>query len=147
MNARTFARTVSVTDNAATPLSTSATVTVNLTNVNEAANNLPPVVNDPVITELLREAMAVRCGAESVEDTEQSLGGEDFSWYLEHVPGAMARLQPKPNVPMALHAPRGPYLLVQDLLVQGMLKAVAPPAGAIRPHGQARVVEKVLLRR
>uniref|UniRef100_A0AAU2K3F4 Amidohydrolase n=1 Tax=Streptomyces sp. NBC_00049 TaxID=2903617 RepID=A0AAU2K3F4_9ACTN len=53
---------------------------------------VPPVVNDPVITELLREAMAARCGAESVEDTEQSLGGEDFSWYLEHVPGAMARL-------------------------------------------------------
>ncbi|MFD9411509.1 amidohydrolase [Streptomyces sp. NPDC059989] len=53
---------------------------------------VPPVVNDPVITELLRESMTVRCGAESIEDTEQSLGGEDFSWYLEHVPGAMARL-------------------------------------------------------
>ncbi|MFF3017068.1 amidohydrolase [Streptomyces sp. NPDC057939] len=53
---------------------------------------VPPVVNDPVVTELLREAMAVRRGADAVEDTEQSLGGEDFSWYLEHVPGAMARL-------------------------------------------------------
>ncbi|MFF4317317.1 amidohydrolase [Streptomyces sp. NPDC001568] len=53
---------------------------------------VPPVVNDPAVTELLREAMAVRRGAEAVEDTEQSLGGEDFSWYLEHVPGAMARL-------------------------------------------------------
>ncbi|MEU3063197.1 amidohydrolase [Streptomyces subrutilus] len=53
---------------------------------------VPPVVNDPVVTELLREAMAARRGADSVEDTEQSLGGEDFSWYLEHVPGAMARL-------------------------------------------------------
>ncbi|MFF8266490.1 amidohydrolase [Streptomyces sp. NPDC016562] len=53
---------------------------------------VPPVVNDPVSTELLREAMAARRGAGSVEDTEQSLGGEDFSWYLEHVPGAMARL-------------------------------------------------------
>ncbi|MFC8271986.1 M20 family metallopeptidase [Streptomyces sp. NPDC057271] len=53
---------------------------------------VPPVVNDPVITELLREAMTARRGAEQVEDTEQSLGGEDFSWYLEHVPGAMARL-------------------------------------------------------
>ncbi|MFD3802109.1 amidohydrolase [Streptomyces sp. NPDC058619] len=53
---------------------------------------VPPVVNDPAVTELLREAMGARCGAESVEDTEQSLGGEDFSWYLEHVPGAMARL-------------------------------------------------------
>ncbi|MGW1889557.1 amidohydrolase [Streptomyces sp. NPDC002004] len=53
---------------------------------------VPPVVNDLAVTELLRDAMTVRRGVESVEDTVQSLGGEDFSWYLEHVPGAMARL-------------------------------------------------------
>nr|WSY52275.1 M20 family metallopeptidase [Streptomyces sp. NBC_00886] len=53
---------------------------------------VPPVVNDPLVTELLRDAMVARRGSLSVEDTEQSLGGEDFSWYLEHVPGAMARL-------------------------------------------------------
>ncbi|MEV0323990.1 M20 family metallopeptidase [Streptomyces sp. NPDC050658] len=53
---------------------------------------VPPVVNDPDVTDLLRDAMTLRRGAHSVEDTEQSLGGEDFSWYLEHVPGAMARL-------------------------------------------------------
>ncbi|MET8448364.1 amidohydrolase [Streptomyces sp. NPDC005209] len=53
---------------------------------------VPPVVNDPVVTELLRDAMIARRGAESIETTEQSLGGEDFSWYLEHVPGALARL-------------------------------------------------------
>jgi amidohydrolase len=53
---------------------------------------VPPVVNDVLVTELLRDAMIARRGPLSVEDTEQSLGGEDFSWYLEHVPGAMARL-------------------------------------------------------
>jgi amidohydrolase len=53
---------------------------------------VPPVVNDPDVTDLLRESMELRRGAHSVEGTEQSLGGEDFSWYLEHVPGAMARL-------------------------------------------------------
>ncbi|MEU3978808.1 amidohydrolase [Streptomyces sp. NPDC026672] len=53
---------------------------------------VPPVVNDAAVTELLRDAMTLRRGADSVEGTEQSLGGEDFSWYLEHVPGAMARL-------------------------------------------------------
>ncbi|MFS8200890.1 amidohydrolase [Streptomyces sp. CWNU-52B] len=53
---------------------------------------VPPVVNDPDVTDLLRAAMTARLGAHSVEDTEQSLGGEDFSWYLEQVPGAMARL-------------------------------------------------------
>ncbi len=53
---------------------------------------VPPVVNDGDVTELLRDAMTARRGAHSVEDTAQSLGGEDFSWYLEHVPGAMVRL-------------------------------------------------------
>ncbi|MEU6087626.1 amidohydrolase [Streptomyces sp. NPDC047085] len=53
---------------------------------------VPPVVNDRESTELLRRAMVARRGLDSVESTEQSLGGEDFSWYLENVSGAMARL-------------------------------------------------------
>ncbi|MFF0158952.1 amidohydrolase [Streptomyces sp. NPDC005263] len=53
---------------------------------------VPPVVNDSGATALLRDAMTARRGPDSVEGTEQSLGGEDFSWYLQHVPGAMARL-------------------------------------------------------
>lgn len=57
---------------------------------------VPPVVNEHDSTELLRDAMTARYGAHSVEDTEQSLGGEDFSWYLEQVPGALARLGVRP---------------------------------------------------
>ncbi|MGW7368324.1 amidohydrolase [Streptomyces sp. NPDC054841] len=57
---------------------------------------VPPVVNDLAITELLRDAQSARRGLQAIEDTEQSLGGEDFSWYLEHVPGAMARLGVRP---------------------------------------------------
>ncbi|MCZ7416971.1 MULTISPECIES: amidohydrolase [unclassified Streptomyces] len=57
---------------------------------------VPPVVNETTTTELLRNAMAARRGAHTVESTEQSLGGEDFSWYLEQVPGAMARLGVRP---------------------------------------------------
>ncbi|MFG3100441.1 M20 family metallopeptidase [Streptomyces sp. NPDC048182] len=57
---------------------------------------VPPVVNEVTSTELLQAAMVARRGTESVEPTEQSLGGEDFSWYLEHVPGAMARLGVRP---------------------------------------------------
>ncbi|WP_432096099.1 amidohydrolase [Streptomyces sp. bgisy100] len=57
---------------------------------------VPPVVNEPGTTELLRDAMAVRRGPYAIEDTEQSLGGEDFSWYLERVPGALARLGVRP---------------------------------------------------
>ncbi|WP_431948903.1 M20 family metallopeptidase [Actinacidiphila sp. bgisy167] len=57
---------------------------------------VPPVVNEADATELLRDAMTARYGAHTVEDTEQSLGGEDFSWYLEQVPGALARLGVRP---------------------------------------------------
>lgn len=53
---------------------------------------VPPVVNDAVSTAILRDA-AIRIGGDEADrETEQSSGGEDFAWYLEHVPGAMARL-------------------------------------------------------
>jgi amidohydrolase len=57
---------------------------------------VPPVVNEGTSVELLRDAMTARYGLHAIEDTEQSLGGEDFSWYLEHVPGALARLGVRP---------------------------------------------------
>ncbi|QSS95215.1 amidohydrolase [Streptomyces sp. M54] len=57
---------------------------------------VPPVVNDAESVGLLDAAMTERRGSYAIEDTEQSLGGEDFSWYLEQVPGAMARLGVRP---------------------------------------------------
>ncbi|WP_448059449.1 amidohydrolase [Cellulomonas hominis] len=53
---------------------------------------VPPVENDTRCTGLLEQAARDVLGPESVLLTEQSLGGEDFAWYLTKVPGAMARL-------------------------------------------------------
>jgi amidohydrolase len=53
---------------------------------------VPPVINDHVSTTLLAQAVETVVGAAGLEPTTQSLGGEDFAWYLEQVPGAMARL-------------------------------------------------------
>ena len=53
---------------------------------------VPPVVNDPESTQLLGAAVLNSIGPESLVPTAQSLGGEDFAWYLERVPGAMGRL-------------------------------------------------------
>jgi amidohydrolase len=53
---------------------------------------VPPVVNTASAARLLTRAGTAVVGASGVVDTEQSLGGEDFAWYLERVPGAMARL-------------------------------------------------------
>jgi amidohydrolase len=53
---------------------------------------VPPVVNDASCVALLEQATRAELGDDAVVATEQSLGGEDFSWYLDHVPGALARL-------------------------------------------------------
>lgn len=52
---------------------------------------VPPVVNEEVSTHILTHAIEA-VGPDVLADTRQSGGGEDFSWYLEEVPGAMARL-------------------------------------------------------
>ncbi|MFC9551017.1 M20 family metallopeptidase [Rhodococcus sp. NPDC056960] len=52
---------------------------------------VPPVVNDEVSTRMFEDAIRT-VGPDALADTPQSGGGEDFSWYLEEVPGAMARL-------------------------------------------------------
>ena len=49
------------------------------------------MLNDDVATALLASA-AQAIDPQAVVQAPQSSGGEDFSWYLEHVPGAMARL-------------------------------------------------------
>jgi len=58
----------------------------------EYIRGVPPVVNEPAATVMLHEAATAALGEGTVVTTAQSLGGEDFAWYLETVPGAMARL-------------------------------------------------------
>jgi len=53
---------------------------------------VPPVDNDAEVTSRLEKAAAAVVGANNVVLTEQSLGGEDFAWYLTKIPGSMARL-------------------------------------------------------
>jgi amidohydrolase len=53
---------------------------------------VPPVVNDPHSTAILADAVERVLGEDGIVTTTQSLGGEDFGWYLETVRGAMGRL-------------------------------------------------------
>ena len=67
---------------------------------------VPPVVNDSSATALMAAAVRGALGQGAAVPTLQSLGGEDFGWYLEHVPGSMARLGVKPpgqELPHDLH--------------------------------------------
>lgn len=56
---------------------------------------VPPVVNDVGAVNLLTE-VAEALGPGTAVPTSQSLGGEDFGWYLEQAAGAMARLGVRP---------------------------------------------------
>lgn len=53
---------------------------------------VPPVVNDAGATSVFAAAVTDVLGAAGLVTTAQSLGGEDFAWYLERAAGAMARL-------------------------------------------------------
>ncbi len=54
--------------------------------------NVPPTVNEPTSTAMLAAAAKQVLGADAVVSTPQSMGGEDFAWYLESIPGSLARL-------------------------------------------------------
>ena len=53
---------------------------------------VPPVVNDEETTELLQIGTRAALGDDAAVTAPQSSGGDDFGWYLEHVPGSFARL-------------------------------------------------------
>ena len=53
---------------------------------------VPPVVNDVAATQLLAAAVERVLGPEGRVSTTQSLGGEDFAWFLDAIPGSMGRL-------------------------------------------------------
>lgn len=78
---------------------------------------VPPVVNDAACIDALTRAVT-GAGA-SVAPTPQSLGGEDFAWYLTHVPGAMARLGTRTIGGMTFDLHRGDLLVDEGSIEVG----------------------------
>jgi amidohydrolase len=54
--------------------------------------NVPPTVNEAISTAMFEAAADRVLGPDSITEAPQSLGGEDFAWYLDSIPGALARL-------------------------------------------------------
>jgi amidohydrolase len=53
---------------------------------------VPPVVNDPRAVALLRTAALETVGSDQLVVSQQSMGGEDFGWFADVMPIALARL-------------------------------------------------------
>ncbi len=54
--------------------------------------NVPPTVNEAISTAMFEAAAERVLGPDAITEAPQSLGGEDFAWYLDSIPGALARL-------------------------------------------------------
>jgi amidohydrolase len=94
---------------------------------------VPPVVNDGVAVDLMRDAVVATLGPGAVVPTEQSLGGEDFAFFLHEVPGCMARLgvrTPGSTTRVDLHQPA--FDVDEDAIVVGSKVLVASALRALR---------------
>ena len=83
-------------------------------------------MNDRNSVAILAAAARSVLGPRGVASTEQSLGGEDFAWYLEKVPGALVRLgvrQPDQESAPDLH--RGDFDVDEDAIAIGVRVLVA----------------------
>ena len=56
------------------------------------SRGVPPVINDRMASAVIAGAAGAALGADRVVEAEISMGGEDFAFYLNDVPGAMIRL-------------------------------------------------------
>ena len=54
----------------------------------EFSRNYPPTINHPQETDFVRRVMVDLVGAENVLEFEPTMGAEDFSYYLQAIPGA-----------------------------------------------------------
>jgi metal-dependent amidase/aminoacylase/carboxypeptidase family protein len=67
-------------------------------------------------------------GAGSVVQTPQSLGGEDFAWYLESVPGSLARLGTRVPGSVQSHDLHQPTFNVDERAIGVGIKVLAATA-------------------
>jgi amidohydrolase len=103
---------------------------------------VPPVVNDPRAVALMRAAALETVGTENVVLSPQSMGGEDFGWFADVMPIALARLGTHGGgAPLDLH--RGTFDVDERALGVGVrlltrtalhaLEADAAPARTGKP--------------
>jgi amidohydrolase len=98
----------------------------------EHVRGAPPVVNDPMSVARLRAAAELMLGPDAAQSTLQSLGGEDFAWYVQAVPGAMARLGTRTPGGRTYDLHQGDLVVDERAVVAGakLLAAVALAGGA-----------------
>jgi amidohydrolase len=89
---------------------------------------VPPTVNDQASAAMIAAAALGVLGAGSVVQSPQSLGGEDFAWYLESIPGALARLGTRVPGAVASHDLHQPTFDVDERCIGVGVRVLAATA-------------------
>jgi amidohydrolase len=105
---------------------------------------VPPTVNEKISVDMFRTAVTSVLGERGVTGTPQSLGGEDFGWYLESIPGALARLGvAAPGMGGAYDLHRGTFDVDERCIGVGVRVMVATALTALWESRRANAAEPV----
>jgi amidohydrolase len=104
----------------------------------EHVRGVPPVVNDHASVAVVSGAARAVLGPDAVESTRQSLGGEDFAWYLTTVPGAMIRLGTRTPGGRTYDLHQGDLTVDEDAICAGAKLLAASALGCASLTGPIR---------
>ncbi|MEV5706654.1 amidohydrolase [Actinoallomurus sp. NPDC052274] len=105
---------------------------------------VPPTVNERTSVEMFRTAVEAVIGEDGAAGTPQSLGGEDFGWYLESIPGALARLGvATPGMAGAYDLHRGTFDVDERSIGVGVRIMVATALTALWESRRAGAAEPI----
>ena len=83
---------------------------------------VPPTINDAHMADLFRQSARKVLGPDACIDYEKTLAGEDFAYYQEKVPGAMAFLGvANPELDAVWPQHHGKYQVDESALIKGAL--------------------------
>ncbi|WP_298253590.1 amidohydrolase [uncultured Arthrobacter sp.] len=102
----------------------------------EHIRGVPPVVNQEAETGLLEAAARAELGARAVVLTPQSMGGEDFAWMTQEVPGAMMRLGTRTPGGETFDLHRGDYAPDERSIECGIRVMAAAALQAVAGNGR-----------
>ncbi|HJQ43852.1 MAG TPA: amidohydrolase [Jatrophihabitantaceae bacterium] len=81
---------------------------------------VPPVVNAAIAVETQTNAIVSSLGPAALTETLQSMGGEDFAWYLDAIPGALARIGVRRPGSRSFDLHQGTFDIDEDALDVGV---------------------------
>lgn len=98
----------------------------------EHFRGVPPSVNTEDEVAMIEAASRAELGEDSVVLVEQSMGGEDFAWMLQEVPGALVRLGTRVPGGVTFDLHRGDYVPDERAIGYGVQVMAATALRAIR---------------